>query len=56
MIVEVLGILLFSLIFILGISYASTLDMMGHEVALRQTLALLTGFLFLAPIFFCFIR
>jgi hypothetical protein len=49
--IEALSILLFSLIFLLGLIYISTVNMVGHEVALRQTLEILTIFLFLPPIF-----
>ncbi len=41
--------LLFSLAFILGITYASTADMMGHEVAQRTTHLTLIIFLLLIP-------
>ncbi|WP_404784338.1 hypothetical protein [Altericista sp. CCNU0014] len=52
-----MGILLFSLAFILGITYISTVEMMGHEVAKRSIRDFLILFLLSIPIYFlpCFL-
>jgi hypothetical protein len=52
--IAILGILLFSLIFILGTSYSLTSGMMEHEIAQRITLHLFAMFLLFDPIAFLF--
>jgi Domain of unknown function (DUF5673) len=48
---EVLGIVIFALVFVLGISYVSTAAMMGHEVAQRTISFTLIFFLLMVPFF-----